>query len=227
VFAAGFGTRLAPLTQKTPKPLIKVAGRTMIDRALDLADDAGITRKIVNTHYLSAQIERHLAARRDVSIIVEKECILDTGGGLRNAVSQFSLDALFTLNPDAIWSGANPLGLLARGWEAGRMSGLLALIPLDLARGHNGRGDFSLDSAGRISRYDGRGTAYVYTSAQLIDTSGLSAINRDVFSLNLYWDRLIAQKRLFGLPYMGGWVDVGSPAGLDLAESLLSGARDV
>jgi len=228
IFAAGFGTRLAPLTTHTPKPLVPVFGRAMIDWALDLADDAEISRKIVNAHYLHPQISDHLAPRGDVTVVIEDDVILDTGGGLKNALPVVGEDPIFTLNPDAVWAGQNPLRLLANRWRADDMDALLALVPLDRAAGHTGRGDFQMDADGRLRRFDGRrGVPFVYTSAQILRTDGLDAIKAQVFSMNVLWDRMIAERRLFGVVYPDEWVDVGSVYGLRLAEIMLKKNENV
>ena len=215
LFAAGFGTRMGALTADRPKPLIPVAGRPLIDHALALARAQGIRRIVVNLHYRGAMIRDHLAGR-DIAFSEESPDILDTGGGLRAALPLLGPGAVFTLNSDAVWTGANPLATLAAGWGAG-MGALLLLAPADRALGHGGKGDFTLHPDGRITR----GGPMVYLGAQVIDPDGLDRIPDRVFSLNRHWDGLIAQGRAFGVVHPGGWCDVGHPGGIALAEGLL------
>ncbi|NOX73404.1 MAG: NTP transferase domain-containing protein, partial [Alphaproteobacteria bacterium] len=152
IFAAGRGTRMRELTNARPKPLIPVLGKPLIERALDLADDAGIARKVVNTHYLGHMIADHLQGRGDVILSPEIGEALETGGGLKHALPLIGRETVFTLNPDAVWRGANPLTGLAAAWQPDRMDALLVLIPIGQAAGHKYRGDFVLDCEGRISR---------------------------------------------------------------------------
>ncbi|WP_146590316.1 nucleotidyltransferase family protein [Puniceibacterium confluentis] len=215
LFAAGFGTRMGALTRDRPKPLIPVGGRPLIDHALDIADSHGPLRRVVNTHYKSDQMARHLADR-NVSVSTELPEILDTGGGLRAALPLLGPDPVFTLNTDAVWSGPNPLDLLAAGWDPSGMEGLLLCVPLHQALGRKGAGDFRLEH-GRLHR----GGDLVYTGAQILRTDGLAEIPETVFSLNLLWNRMQARGTLFGITYPGQWCDVGHPEGIALAESLL------
>lgn len=217
IFAAGFGTRMGELTRTRPKPMIPVAGQPLIDRALDLAAQVGFTRIVVNTHYLADVIEDHLAGR-DLTILREVPEILDTGGGLKQALTQVNSPVFATLNPDVVWAGPNPLTGLLDQWDPARMDGLLACVPLAQTLGRQGGGDFSVSPEGRITR---KGDM-VYGGAQIIRTDVLSEIDETVFSLNLAWDRIIAKNRLYAGQYGGKWCDVGTPEGIALAEGMIA-----
>lgn len=217
IFAAGLGTRMRPLTDNLPKPLIPVAGRTLLDRALDLGRDAGVGPVVVNTHYRGDQIAAHLAGR-DVAISDEPGTILDTGGGLRQALPLLGDGPVMTLNPDVVWTGPNPLAALNAAWNDD-MDALLMLVPLDRATARQGSGDFALDGAGRIAR---RGD-HVYGGAQIIRPDRLAEIPDRVFSLNRLWDMLIAGGRAHGIVHPGGWCDVGYPGAIPLAEGMIHG----
>lgn len=214
LFAAGLGTRMRPLTDTLPKPLIPVGGRPLIDHALALVKDAGIARIVVNTHYRADQIAAHLAGR-NVLLSHEPE-VLETGGGLRAALPLLGPGPVFTLNSDVVFTGPNPLITLADHWRD-EMGALLLLVPADRATGHNGKGDFALSPDGRITR----GGPLVYACAQILRPEGMAAIPDRVFSLNRYWDMLIAEGRAFGVLHPGGWADVGRPENIALAEALL------
>ncbi|MBV0891092.1 nucleotidyltransferase family protein [Paracoccus sp. Z118] len=216
LFAAGKGTRMAPLTDTTPKPLIPVAGRTLLDRALDLGRAGGARRIVVNTHHLGGQIAAHLDGR-DIAIS-DEPALLETGGGLRKALPLLGDGPVITLNPDVVWTGPNPVAALRAAWDGGRMDTLLMLVPVGAAHGRVGGGDFSLDHAGRIARQGD----FVYGGAQIIRTDRLAGIEAEVFSLNLLWNLLIADGRAYGIVHPGGWCDVGRPDCIPLAEALLA-----
>ncbi|PWE33467.1 nucleotidyltransferase [Maritimibacter sp. 55A14] len=225
IFAAGFGTRMGALTSDRPKPLIEVAGRLLIDHALALAGD--MRRVVVNTHYHADQIAAHLAGR-GVTLSHEAPRLLDTGGGLRQALPDLGPGPVFTLNSDAVWTGPNPLTRLGHAWDAARMDALLMLVPGAAARGHSGSGDFLMDGTGRLIRKGGRdGPVLVYSGAQIIATGALKEMPDGPFSLNLLWDRMLAEGRVHGLLHTGGWADVGTPEGIRAAEAMLAEAGDV
>ncbi|MFZ1725958.1 MAG: nucleotidyltransferase family protein [Albidovulum sp.] len=223
LFAAGFGTRMAPLTAGRPKPLIEVGGRALIDHAFAQIDGADVGKTVVNLHYLGPVIRCHLAGRSDVVFSEETPTLLDTGGGLRQALPKLGSGPVYTLNTDAVWTGDNALRQLVEAWNGTQMGGLLLLVPKDQALGHVGVGDFAMDADGRLTR----GGDFVYTGAQIITTDLLTAIAESAFSLNRLWDLLLADGRLFGLVHNGGWCDVGRPDAIPLAETLLSGTSDV
>lgn len=217
LFAAGFGTRMGALTNDLPKPLIPVAGTPLVDHALKLASVITPTRVVANLHYRAEQLARHLTPR---GVILSQEPeILETGGGLRNALPLLGDGPVFTMNPDAIWRGPNPLSLLQAAWRPERMDALLMCVPVDHALGYGGTGDFTAGPDGRIRR----GPGLVYGGVQILKTEGLDAIPERAFSLNVLWDRMRAAGRLYCVTYPGRWCDVGHPAGIALAETLLAG----
>lgn len=222
LFAAGFGTRMRSLTANRPKPLIPVLGRPLLDRALDLARQAGTAPVVVNTHYLADQIAAHLAGT-GVQISPEPDEILETGGGLQRALPLLGPGPVMTLNPDAVWRGPNPLALLAQAWDPARMDALLLLQDNARVRGRKTKADFTLAADGRITRATGA-EGSLYLGAQIVTTAAIAAWPERVFSLNRIWDGMIASGRAYGLPYEGDWCDVGSPEGLAEAEQMLSGA---
>lgn len=219
-FAAGFGTRMGPLTKDRPKPLVKVANRALLDHALSLSDDISLSRKVVNCHYCPEQIKSHLANHSDITLIHEEGEILETGGGLKNALSALGTGPVFTTNTDAVWRGPNPLQALLDTWEPEKMDALLLCVPKDNAIGHKGNGDFLIGDDQRL-RY---GPGEIYTGVQIIRTDRLSEISESSFSLKLLWAKLLEDKRMFGLSYTGQWCDVGTPEGVDLAEAMLGNA---
>ncbi|WP_372674392.1 nucleotidyltransferase family protein [Aquicoccus sp.] len=216
LFAAGFGTRMGALTAERPKPMIPVAGRPLIDHALDLVAPMNLARMVANLHYCPEPLIDHLDGR-GLAFSHETPDILDTGGGLRHALPLLGPGPVFTLNTDAVWRGPNPLSLLARAWNPDEMDALLICVPKPRAIGHAGPGDFLLDDSGRLSR----GPGHVYGGVQIVKTHLLHDIPERAFSLNRLWDRMARADRLFGLPYPGKWCDVGHPEGIALAERML------
>ncbi|AZV80084.1 nucleotidyltransferase family protein [Parasedimentitalea marina] len=216
LFAAGFGTRMKTLTRDCPKPMIKVAGRSLIDYALDLARELSPDRIVANLHYKPEQLQAHLEPQ-GVLLSHETPEILDTGGGLRQAIHLLGNGPVFTMNTDVIWAGPNPLELARDAWDPDIMDALLVCVPLARAMGRKGAGDFTADPQGRISR----GGDLVYGGVQIVKTSGLQTIEKNTFSLNELWNQMHDANRLFALQYPGHWCDVGYPEGIEIAESLL------
>ena len=216
LFAAGFGTRMGALTATRPKPLIPVAGKPLLDHALDLVRAYGPDRIVANTHYLPDQIAAHLDGT-GVVLSHESPDILETGGGLRHALPLLGDGPVFTMNTDAVWSGPNPLALLADQWAPDRMDALLLCVPRKNAVGHGGQGDFLIAEDGRATR----GPGAVYAGLQIIKPAGLHAIPGPAFSLNLLWNEMLTHGRLHATLYPGRWCDVGTPKGIALAEDML------
>lgn len=220
LFAAGLGTRMGELTRSRPKPLLPLAGRPLIDHALDLVDAAGIGTTVVNLHHHANQIRAHLQRREGVVFSDEAGKLLETGGGLKAALDLLPGDAVFTLNSDAAWSDDTALQTLAKAWDPGGMDALLLLAPLESCHNREAPGDFSLSPDGRVTR----GGSMVYLGAQIIARAPVEAEPGKVFSLNSVWNRLIDRGGLFGAIYGGTWADVGTPEGLIAAERMLSGS---
>jgi len=222
IFAAGLGTRMGELTRDRPKPLIEVAGRPLIDHALALVHDAGVPRIVVNVHAHADALRAHLARVAPHALVSHEPERLETGGGLKAALSLLGDGPVFTLNADMVWRGPNALRQLADAWtpDAGA---LVALVPRAAAVGHTGPGDFFRAADGSLTRRGAHASAdYVYAGAQIIDPTPVAAFPGRVFSLNAVWDGLIRAGRLRGAVYPGGWVDVGRPEGIALAEAELA-----
>jgi MurNAc alpha-1-phosphate uridylyltransferase len=229
ILAAGLGTRMRPLTDTCPKPMLPLLGRPMIDRALDHAEGAGVRWAVVNLHYLGCVIRDHLAGRAVPEVLFSEEQpeILDTGGGIAQALPQLGAAPFYVMNSDAVWVGPNPLAVLAAAWEPARMDALLLLVPRERARSYTRAGDFSLSGEGGapVRRGEAATAPLVYTGAQIIAPGALDEAPAGAFSVNLIWDALLASGRLAAVTYPGGWVDVGTPAGLAVAEAALREGR--
>lgn len=227
VMAAGLGTRMRPLTDHKPKPLVEVAGKPLIEYAFDKLRLAGVKKAVVNVHYLPEQVEAYVAEHADdldITISDERIQLLETGGGLVQAFPLIDGDPFFCINSDAIWTDSEMDGLtrLVHAWDGEAMDGLLLLVPRERAFSHRGNGDFSIDDEGRPVR---RGTApdaaFVYTGVQLLSRAFLNDAPQGPFSTNILWDRSIAKGRLFALEHQGNWFDIGSPAAIAPTEEAL------
>ena len=229
ILAAGLGVRMRPLTLQTPKPMLKVGGRTMLDHALDRLVAAGIKRAVVNTHYLAAQIETHLSARRDIGIIISREDeLLETGGGIKKALHYFDGQPFIALNADLpCIDGTTPsLVHMAERWNPQNMDVLLLVMPTAKARGFGPQGDFALDADGRAHRADVLPPRpYVQISAQILKPELFAEIPERVFSNNLIWSAAEARGWLYGLVHDGTCYHVGTPEDLRLANELLANGQ--
>ena len=229
VMAAGKGTRMMPLTADRPKPLVKVAGTTLLDHVLDQLRSAGVGKIVVNVHYLPDQIEAHLAAHATdfaVTISDERELLRDTGGGLIQALPKIGADPFYCVNADNWWvdEGGNALIDMAEAWDAERMDVLMLVVPFERAGNTQGLGDFDMDPDGRLSRGGPRRQRpYVWTGIQMMSKAVVCDPPQDVFSTNIFWDRAIAKGRCYGLVHDGQWYDVGYPAAIGMTEAALAG----
>jgi len=224
VLAAGLGMRMRPITETMPKPLVKVGGKAMIDRALDALAQAGVGQAVVNVHHLADQMIAHLATRGDfVRISDESDRLLDSAGGIVKALPELGSTAFLLLNADSFWidGEVGELERLALAWDDDAMDILLMLSPLETATGHNGKADFTLYETGRLSRAANRTEGLVYAGAAMLHPRIFAAAANEPHGLNLYFDRAIAAGRLFGLPMQGHWFTVGTPEAIGEAEAVL------
>jgi MurNAc alpha-1-phosphate uridylyltransferase len=223
VLAAGLGTRMRPLTDDRPKALLTVAGRTLLDRAIDACVAGGAVRMVVNVHHFAPMMRAHLAARAapPIAISDESDALLETGGGVVRALPLLGPDPFFAVNADAIWTGPAPCARLAAAWEDDA-DALLLLVRRADAIAYGRAGDFDLGPDGRPRRRTGETADFVYTGAQIIRPGAFVDAPAGAFSTNLIWDRLAAAGRLRAVVHHGGWVDVGTPAGLAAAEAALA-----
>jgi len=229
VMAAGLGKRMRPLTATRPKPLVAVAGKALIDHALDRLKAAGVGKAVVNVHYLAAALEAHLENRvqgLEITISDERALLLETGGGLKRALPLLDADPFLAVNSDNLWidGPVDSLRLLASNWDEARMDALLLLVPLARAHCHTGRGDFHMSATGKLRRRKANSVApFVFTGIQLLSKRLFEAETPDgPFSTNLLWDRAIAAGRCFGTVHQGLWFDIGRPESIAQAEAILS-----
>ncbi len=230
LMAAGLGKRMRPLTATMPKPLVCVAGRPLIDRALDRLEEAGVAKAVVNVHYLADAIEAHLGARQRQPAIAfsdEREHLLETGGGMVKAATDGLLpDPFFACNADSVWLDGprNAFADLTARWDPERMDALLLVVTHARAYNFDGSGDFYMDGSGQLRRkLPGRIAPFIYTGIQLVSQRLLRDAPEGKFSTNILWDRAIAEGRLFGVAFTGQWYEVGTPAHIRPTEEALRG----
>lgn len=226
VLAAGYGQRMQPLTLSRPKPLVEVAGKALIDYGFDRLREAGVRKAIVNVHYLADQIEAWAARQSSPAIVISDErCeLLDTGGGIAFALPLLGDDPFFVINSDSFWQDESVPALerLRAAWDDAAMDCLLLLSPLPRTVGYDGNGDFVRDGEGRLRRKsDAPGEPLAYIGGYLAAPRLFAGAPTGKFSMNLLWDRAIAQRRLFGIVHLGRWLHVGTPEAIALAEAAL------
>jgi len=204
-----------------------VNGRALIDHSLDKLVEAGVSRAVVNVHYLPGQIEAHLAQRSAPATMIsdEREALLETGGGMVKALPLIDADPFFCLNSDNVWLDGpqNVFAALSEAWNPAEMDALLLLVPHSRANNYKGVGDFHLDQMGRIRRRKpGHVAPYIYTGIQLLSRRLLADPPKGAFSTNVLWNRAMAEGRVYGISHLGLWFDVGTPAAIQpTAEALL------
>ncbi|MEM7701024.1 MAG: nucleotidyltransferase family protein [Pseudomonadota bacterium] len=226
VMAAGLGKRMRPLTATTPKPMVRVKGKPLIDHALDRLAEAGVAKAVVNVHYLADALEAHVLERETPKVVIsdEREELLETGGGLIKAQEQLP-DPFFCLNADNIWLDGpqNAFADLSARWDPDAMDALLLVVPHARAENFAGKGDFRMDALGRLSRRQtGRIAPFIYTGIQLVSKRLLRDAPEGRFSTNILWSRAIEEERLFGLSFTGMWFEVGTPLAIKPTEEALS-----
>jgi MurNAc alpha-1-phosphate uridylyltransferase len=230
VLAAGLGTRLRPITDTMPKPLVPIAGKPMIDYVLDALAAAGVELAVVNVHHLADQMEAHLARRQrpQVRISDERAQLLDSGGGLVKGLTQLPPVPIFVMNADLFWVGEDPnkpdnLSRLAGFFDAERMDIAMLVVRDENTTGHNGKLDFSLGQDGRLARYrDGMPNPVVYAGAFVLSPALLDGAPDGPFGLNAGFDKAISAGRLFGLELQGHWITVGTPDAIAPAEAAVA-----
>lgn len=227
LMAAGLGKRMRPLTATRPKPLVKVAGKPLMDHALERLEAGGIRKVVVNVHYLADTIEAHLRARRgDTEFLIsnERDRLLETGGGLVKARPLLGEKPFICANSDNLWIDGpqETLGAMQAVWDPGRMDALLLLVPLARATCHEGPGDFHMDACGRLTRRKaGHVAPFVFTGVQIMSPALLTDPPSDAFSTNIFWNRAIGAGRLYGMSHQGLWFDVGTPRAIPIVEAIL------
>jgi len=227
ILAAGLGTRMRPLTSETPKPLVKVRGKTLIDHAIDRLTQAGVKMIVVNVHYHADKLRAHLGKRTDVEIRISDEIdtILGTGGGVARALPHFEGRPFFVHNSDSIWveGYGHALERLKARWNADDMDSLLLMASLVTSMGYEGRGDFLMDSEGRLSSVpEGRLSPFAYPGACIIHPRLFEDAPRGAFPLLALWEKAIERGRLFGVRLDGVWMHVGTPEAVHDAEAFLA-----
>jgi MurNAc alpha-1-phosphate uridylyltransferase len=226
VLAAGLGTRMHPLTDQMPKPLVPVGGRRLLDHVLDRLADAGVERAVVNVHHMADQIVEHVRGRRRPEIVIsdERQCLLGTGGGVVKALPELGDGPFFHLNADTIWiEGARSnLARLADAFDPAGMDALLLLAPKASSIGYDGRGDFSIARDGRLVRRGERETApFVYAGVAVLTPEMFADAPAGPFGLTRLFDRAETAGRLKGLSLEGTWMHVGTPGAIRQAEAAI------
>lgn len=230
VLAAGLGTRMRPITETIPKPLVKIAGKPLIDYALDALREAGCRRAAVNVHHLAGQMTAHLADYDGLEILISDETagLLNSGGGLARGLRLLPRGPVLVMNADLFWIGESPheksnLRRLADFYDPARMDMAMLCVNLEQTTGHDGKIDFSRYEDGRLVRHRaGEGQGVVYAGAIVLDSALFDDAPDGAFNLNIYFDRAIAAGRLYGMMLEGHWVTAGTPEAIGAAEAAIA-----
>lgn len=233
VLAAGLGMRMRPLTLTTPKPLVAVAGKTLLDWALDSLARAGVGHVAVNLHHLAPLIEAHVQDRTlPLITCLEEHPVLETGGGVQNALAHLGDDPFFVMNADGLWIDTAPdasaLLTMAALWDDAHMDALLLVHKPETAFGYDGPGDFILDDDRRLTRRSADGSgALVFTGVQMLHPRLFKDAPGGAYSLNVLYDRALENGRLFGLTHPGEWHHVGTMQALEISDAHIRAHRPV
>lgn len=227
VLGAGLGKRMRPITDTIPKPLVQVGGKALIDWGLDSLVDAGVTRVIVNVHYLADNLEAHLRIRKDVNIAIsdEREALLESGGGIIKALPLIGSEPFFLVNSDTFWlDGARSnLVAMAEYFDAAKMDILLMLATSEQATGHGAATDFVCGAGGRLVRYKaGDANPFIYAGVAILHPRIFNGALDGAHSLNREFNVAIENGRLYGLPMDGQWLTVGTPDAIAPAEAVVA-----
>ena len=227
VFAAGLGARMRPITDHTPKPLVEVGGKALIDHTLDRLADAGVETAIVNVHHLADPIERHLASRQKPKIVIsdERARLLDQGGGIKKILSLLGDEAFFVCNTDAFWIEGlrSNLRRFAAAWDPDRMDILLLVAGVAASVGVEGPGDFTMDATGRLKKREERCVApFVYSGIGIVKPQLFRHEAREVFGLAPFFFAAAQADRLYGVRLDGLWLHVGTPQAIREANRVLA-----
>lgn len=223
VLGAGMGTRMRPLTDLAPKPLVRVKGRALIDHVLDRIAEAGIVIAVVNAHHMADKLITHLADRKRPEILIsdERDQLLDTGGGVVRALPRLGKGSFLIHNADSTWIegiGTN-LARLCDAWDESRMDFLLLVALASNSVGYDGRGDFQMQADGRLLRRREREMApFAFTGVSIAHPRAFKDVPAGAFSLNKLWDRAIDERRLYGVRLDGIWMHIGTPEAVTVAE---------
>jgi len=224
IMAAGIGKRMRPLTATTPKPLIEVNGRALIDHGMDRLAAAGVKRCVVNVHYLADLVEVHVRRRRDMDIVIsdERTELLETGGGIKKALPLLGDEAFFQLNADTCYwvEGVKPnLEHMIDAWDEAEMDALLLVAETVKSVGYYGRGDFDMGKDGSLTRRQEKGvTPFAYAGAAILHPRLFEDAPDGPFSMNVLFDRAIEAGRLYGVQMEGLWLHIGTPDAIRAAE---------
>lgn len=229
VLAAGLGTRMRPITDHMPKPLVEVAGKALLDYTLDSLADAGVERAVVNIHHFPDRMIAHLSAYHRLEIIIsdERDGLLNNGGGMVKGFGLLPPGPVIVMNADQFWLPApgsedDNLRRLMKFYDPARMDMAMLCVEPGMTTGHSEKNDFNLDDEGRLARFrPGDPHPVIYAGAIAMDTTALADAPREPFNINLYFDRYIATGRLFGMRLEGHWVTVGTPEAIAPAEAVM------
>ena len=226
VLAAGLGRRMRAADNDPPKPLVEIAGQSLLSRLLDRLEAAGIEKIIINLHHKAGDIEAHLAARNNRAEIVfsdERDALLDTGGGVKKALPLLGSDPFLVCNADVLWQETDDnIAMLMRRFDRQKMDVLLLLADPQTSTGYDGAGDYCCDAAGQLQRRQDQETGLIFSGLRVVTADIFAAMPEGAFSFNQIFDHAEAAGRLHGVRLQGRWMHVGTPEGRAAAQELMN-----
>ena len=226
VLAAGYGTRLKPLTDRIPKPLVPVLGKPMMEYALDKLRAYGIREVIINVSHLRDPLIAYVSGVQGLTVRLSEEAEpLETGGGLKQALPLLGDGPFFVINSDILWTDAQETALerLTRHWDDARMDLLLLAQSRAKAVGYDTGEDALFIKPGNTLNWDEREAPYIVAGVGIMHPRVLIDAPTGKFSVKILWRQALSQGRLACLPHQGGWFQTGTIPDLEKTERLLRG----
>ena len=231
MLAAGLGKRMLPLTKTTPKPLLKIAGKPIIDYTIDALKEAGVDRVTINGHHMADQVEAYAKTLKDIDVSFSYEHdVLETGGGAKQALHTMPKHGpFFMVNGDAFWHDDDPaknvFKRLNASWHKDEMDILLVLEPVTRMKLTAPSGDYDIDENGRLTRNKDRAGTHMFTGIRITHSRVFEFKSFGRFSFLECMDEAEAAGRLFGIEHKGAWHHISTPEDLEAVENSLAEDR--
>ena len=200
ILCAGFGKRLNPLTLKTPKPLLTLKNKTILEKCISIIIKLGIKKIYLNTFYLGEQISNFIKDKTfpiDIQIIDDGKNILDTGGGILNMINNSSENDFLVFNPDTLWSDnyIEEIKDMCNFYSSNKLDNILLIVKKELSFDKSFRGDFQLrnNSLKKTNKNN-----FIYIGCQILNRNLFKNHKLKNFSITEIWNELLKKNGLNG-----------------------------